>query len=223
VNKVFIATLGFDEKFVIGGLVRNNVSKGDRVFLLTVEPIDEKVLTAYNRVREFTINYVKGVKPELVSFPLKNFADLTKRIIEFMDSILKRKMDLYVNLSGGMRVLVLSTYNALFFLSRKLADYGVSLNVEVELENRAGIFEAGPGFFNLAAFYSDLTRGDLDFLELIGERSSLRELTEKTGLQPSTISKKLDRMKRFGLVKVISRKPLVVRKTEYANLVYLIK
>lgn len=222
-NKVFIATLGFDEKFIISGLVRNSVSKGDRVFLLTVEPIDEKVLTAYNRVREFTMNYVRSVEPKLVSFPLRSFADLTRRIIEFMDSILKRKINLYVNLSGGMRILVLSTYNALFFLSRKFADYRVSVNIEVELENRARIFKTGPGFFNLVAFYSNLTRGDLDFLELISEKSSLRELTKRTGLQPSTVSKKLDRMRKFGLVEVISRKPLVVRRTEYADLVYLIK
>jgi len=223
VNKVFIATLGFDEKFVIGGLVRNSISKGDKVFLLTIEPVDEKVLTAYNRVKEFTTNYVKGVEPKLISFPLTSFTDLTRKIIEFLDSILKKKMSLYVNLSGGMRALILSTYNALFFLSKKLTDYEILLNVEVELENRTGIFRTGPGFFNLVAFYSDLTKSDLNLLELMSEKSSLKELVEKTGLQPSTVSKKLDKMKKFGLVEVISKKPLIVRKTEYADFIYLIK
>ena len=216
-GKIFVATLGFDEKFIIGGLVRHNISRGDRVYLLTVEPVEEKTRVAFNRVEEFIKNYVKGVKIELVAFKLTNFVDLTIDIMDFLNSIAKCDKKVYVNLSGGMRALILSLYNALFFLSRKFTTNHIRVQVDVELENRSGVFNLKPGLLNLIAFYSSITANDLKFLNAIGEESSLKELVNKMGLQPSTVSKKINKLEKLGLVEVINKKPLKVRVAECAK------
>jgi CRISPR-associated protein Csa3 len=204
---VLVATVGFDEKFVLRAVMRYADSL-KRVYLVTATPVDERVARAVKLVEEFVNRVLKEpwreVKLELVEVDVRDFfkavAELRRRCFEYGEAT-----DTYVvNLSGGMRALVLALLAA-FVIS------GRSGEVEVELENFSGVVRFGAELFRWPGL-GDYDRRIIRSLAQRG-RATYRELLADTGLPRATLFRTLKSLRLRGLVKAE-----VVGRTSYYSL-----
>ncbi|MBS7612289.1 CRISPR locus-related DNA-binding protein [Candidatus Bathyarchaeota archaeon] len=123
-SKSIIVTFGWTEYPVIGSIIRHGLESKDKVILLIPADKDERTEKAINDLKAFTRN-IPSVELIEERIDISNFLGTVIRI----KTILERCKDrIIVNLSGGMRILVLATYLASLFTK--------NVEVEVESENR---------------------------------------------------------------------------------------
>ncbi|ADC66009.1 CRISPR locus-related DNA-binding protein [Ferroglobus placidus DSM 10642] len=204
-----IATLGFDEKFCYRAMVRNGIKSGDRVILITAGAV-EKVVRAYEHVRNFAETSYDGVFVELVEVDPKNFVSGVSKILRILKEL--ENYDLIVNLSGGMRVISLMVYTALAFS-------GKSARVEIELEDFSGVVEVEGEIFKLLEVKSKLSDEKVKLLKIVeNEEMEAMKLAEIIGKDVTTVRRHIYELERLGLIEVVSRKPLKVRAKKVVEL-----
>ncbi|MEM0010519.1 MAG: hypothetical protein QXT84_02365, partial [Candidatus Bathyarchaeia archaeon] len=110
--KTFIATIGWTEWPIASAITKHGLYEGDKIILLSPEKKDERSMAAVNEVKHFVSKFVPFVEVSEVSVPVHSPSDaillLARLFIKESSS-----RDLIVNLSGGMRILVLETLIAL--------------------------------------------------------------------------------------------------------------
>ena len=125
--KSIFATFGWTETPVISAILRYGLKEGDKIFLILPEWRDERSDAAIRDLKSF-ISSTKGVDVQEIRVNLEDFASSVSRIRRAIEDERGRKC--IVNLSGGMRALVLSTY-----IAASVANHP-NLSLELETENR---------------------------------------------------------------------------------------
>jgi CRISPR-associated protein Csa3 len=188
-----VATIGFDEKFVIRAILRN-LKELEKIYLVTARPIEEKVAKAIDQVKQF-VNVAllaPGFKVivEVVDVEIEDFPGAVSQIRKKCFS----EPDNYVvSLGGGMRAVVLATLAA-FLVS------GARGEIEVELENFRGVIKFKPELFKITSL-GDYEKSVISSLTKHG-RATYKELLEDTGLSRATLFRVLKSLKLKGLIEV---------------------
>ncbi|AAB89388.1 CRISPR-associated transcriptional regulator Csa3 [Archaeoglobus fulgidus] len=206
-----IATLGFDEKFCYRAILRHGIKEGDRVILITTQMV-ERVAKAYEWIRKLLeTSYGDRVEVEVLQVELKS---VEKAIREVADKI--KEVEGYdlvvVNISGGMRVLVV------IVLLACMLGLPENLKVEIEKEDFSDIVELPVGVLKIVK--SPLGDDKVEVLKAVmnGLRD-VRGLSKHLGKDESTIRRHLAALEKMGLIEVKKRKPLIVSATELAGLI----
>ena len=199
--KTFVSTLGFTESLVLAPIVKLGLNRDDRLIILVPSGLgdEDRIENTLRKLRDM-LNAISGDSFDMrtVSVPVDDFAEavrLVRKII--IDEAEVEGRTVYVNISGGMRALVIEAYTATL-LARTLR--GNIAFTELELEGSAGSVKIIPVTFPKQ--FTETKRRILK--ELAGETAPLgmKELAERTGLSLPTLSRNLREMMRDGLVEL---------------------
>jgi CRISPR locus-related DNA-binding protein len=182
--KTFIATLGWTEWPVASAIIKHGLSKGDRIILFTPEKKDDRSKVAVNEVKNFVSKFAPSVEVSEVPVPVH---DPARGIIVLAGLIGKEAgegRDLVVNLSGGMRVLVLETILALSLLH--VGNLVLELQTEDKVELRL------PRIWEVP---QELSGHEARAIKALGEKSaSLSDLAKALRISVATAHRLLKRL-----------------------------
>lgn len=202
-KKALIVTLGFDERFCYRAILRHGIREGDIVILITARLID-RVRKAYDLVNSFMrTSFGDSVKIELIELEIEDIESSTVKIMKLLDSL--RDYEVIINLSGGMRTIILTIIFATLLAS-------IDARIELELEDGSNVIEIPKVLINIPRIISILTDEKLEILKsLHGGIKNSRDLAKKLGKDESTVRRHLAELIALDLVKSIKRKPLIVK------------
>ena len=205
-----ICTLGFDEKFAIRSILRNGLSEGDRLVLITVELI-EKVGKAYTTIEKLINTSFEETKVEILELDIDEFTESVKKVRDVLEECSKYDR-IIVNLSGGMRALILIVFYACIIEAKP------NLEVEIETEDFESVIRIPSNLIRLPSIM--LTGDKLEVLHAIIEGiGNVKELAKKLNKDESTIRRHLSALEELGLIEVTKRKPMQFTATETAELI----
>jgi len=209
-KRMFICTLGFDPKFQIRSLIRNNFKDNVKVIVVAT-PVDAKARNALEDLKKFINEYLTNSSIETIEVrPL----DVIDSIIRLCN-IFKRKVneDTIVNISGGMRLLIFETFLAVILS-------GIKCKVEVELENFMGVAEIPIEVLKVRV---DVVTCKI--LKCLRERRmTTGEIQVITGIPRSTLYRRLKELVNEGIIKKIEEEGIAFYKlTGSGKILYEIK
>jgi len=217
-----VYTFGFDEKFVLRSLMRHSKgifeskpeSNRSKIVLFTVDPIVDKVKSAYKIVRDFIEKYFREdkIEVELVPVKVEDFEGLVSDIKSKISTELPKHDTVVVNLTGGMRVLVLATFTALLFIPKSLIN-GKNLIIEVEREDGDNVINISPEVILVSRLVDRLTNEKLRIIKALLElgEADAQTLSEMFKLDVSTVRRHLDGLEELGLIEITRGKPMRAR------------
>jgi CRISPR-associated protein Csa3 len=190
--KVLILSLGFDERFAIRSILRTGLSRGDKVLIFTAEPIVDKAEKALKIILEFLKKYFEGVECEVISIPTKDFEQSISIIGEQLMNLKKLGQDIILNLSGGMRSLIIELIIASILVGLK----GI---VEVELENLEGYLNFPIDILKMRTPLKEEYKSILNAI-IEAREINLSQLSRKVAMAKSTTHKIVKKMIEEGLI-----------------------
>jgi len=205
-----ISTLGFEEKFCYRAILRHGIKEGDRIILFTAELVD-KVERAYDWIRRLVhSSYGDSVRVDLIQLDPNNPVKSIRKVREFLDGLDGFK--LIVNLSGGMRAIVI------YVLLACMMELREDMIVEVEAEDLSGSSTLDSKMLKLV---KEGVRGELlDVLKCVADGSNdVNSIAKKLRKDKSTVRRQLSSLERIGLIRAKKRKPLTVELSELSELV----
>ncbi len=208
-----MVTLGFEEKFAVRALVRRGLGIGDCVIALT-GPIIGKVRKAIEYLGNF-LKYFEGIEFNVIEVSeVYDFVDAVYKIKSIITKTLTKYERVYVNLSGGMRALVIEVLTATCLLPRELK---LRVSIELDTEDDKATVEI-PIELNLLINPPELGAKEKVLAEIVrsGELD-IYTLAQKLGKDVTTLRRQIDFLKSLGLVKVTYR-PLKVTAKNVAKL-----
>ena len=135
-GRIFINTFGFTETAVLAPVIKLGFDKNDLIVLLIPQGLaDQRTLNATENLRNYLRTLIgEEIQFESVEIPVNDFIMGVTKVRDLIKSYAKRGT-IYINLSGGMRILVLETYTAAL-IAKKL---GVDVRfTEINLEGATG-------------------------------------------------------------------------------------
>jgi len=206
VKKCFIVTFGWNENVVINLTVRFSIGPEDRfILILPRETDDPRARRAINTLEGFFDKHFPRAELEKKYVTIRNFHEGMMSILDTMMHVANTGYDVYVNVSGGMRILGLMAYTATL-IARELAKGNISL-VDLEIE---GSHEYVPLQFPPLSM-PELREGETVILETLFQHGKMTvdELIKKLGKSKSTIYRNIRDLEKLGMIKTIK----VERKT----------
>ena len=204
-----LSTIGFDEKFCYRAILRHGIKEGDVVVLITGRIVD-RVQKACEWVQQLLrTSYGEKTKVEIVELDVNNVVGSIKTVSSKIEEL--EGYDVIVNLSGGMRALIIIVLLACIKSSKPV-------KVEIETEDFESLIEIPEKLLSLVK--TPIGEDKMEVLRVIA--SGCREagkIAGKLGKDASTIRRHIAALEKMGLVEVEKRKPMVVRLTEMAGLV----
>lgn len=204
-----LSTIGFDEKFCYRAILRHGIKEGDVVVLITGRIVD-RVQKACEWVQQLLrTSYGEKTKVEIVELDVNNVVGSIKTVSSKIEEL--EGYDVIVNLSGGMRALIIIVLLACIKSSKPV-------KVEIETEDFESLIEIPEKLLSLVK--TPIGEDKMEVLRAIA--SGCREagkIAGKLGKDASTIRRHIAALEKMGLVEVEKRKPMVVRLTEMAGLV----
>ncbi|MEM1986667.1 MAG: CRISPR-associated CARF protein Csa3 [Nitrososphaeria archaeon] len=188
--KTFIATIGWTEWPIASAIIKHGLSKDDRIMLLSPEKRDDRSRAAVNEVKNFVAKFVPLVEVAEVTVPVHSPAEAIPCIAKLISEEGKDR-DLIVNLSGGMRILVIETLLALTLIHVE------SLVLELQTEDKVDV--------QLPILWTpteDLLPEARKALKVLGEQEavSLSNLASKLKLSVATAYRLLKSLERNSIV-----------------------
>ncbi|RLF73293.1 MAG: CRISPR-associated transcriptional regulator Csa3 [Thermoplasmata archaeon] len=189
---LILTTIGFDEKFIVRSLLRNKVGRGDKMVVFLFEGYEEndKVMNALKSVKNILENVIFDEDFVVEKLPKSDEIDVFLRIRKAILSNLTGDRQILAILSGGMRPLLITILMALF----KTDD--AKIIIESEYEN----FE-GHVVYDMSPFKAERNEKWINIIECLMEGDSLRGISRRTGLSLASISRELQRMMKYNLVR----------------------
>jgi len=211
-KKLIIATLGFEEKFMIRTITRHGLDKGDKILLLT-GPSTDKSAIAINLVKEFITKYYgKDVALIIKEIPIHDIYDAIRTIKQNIINEAKGIMNIIVNLSGGMRILIISTLLALMTLNMK------NVIAEIETEDSSTLITIPIEMFLIKPQIRKRHAVILQILAQTQEPLTIKTLAEKLKIDDSTTRRHILKLRKMRLVEVKKGKPLLIQLSPLARL-----
>ena len=178
-NKTLITPLGFETTPVISFIGKEGIGKGDKLIVVRPEerPEEKRGERAFNQLKETVGNFSTDIEIEKIVLDTQDF---TGMILEISNVLKKAEGELVVNLSGGIRtILVALTACTVFFHSRIQRTYNYEM-IEREMKH-----------IELPYVFFDLTENEKSILKkTVGEHPlSYNDLTDSLDLSKSTVSR----------------------------------
>ena len=204
-----IATLGFEEKFCYRAVLRHGIKDGDVIILFTAELV-EKVERAFDWIKKLIqSSYGESVKVDLIQLDPMDPVKSIKRVLNVLDDL--SDFRIIVNLSGGMRSIVVYVLLACMMRIKE------GMRIEIEAEDLSGVTELDPKM--LILIKEGAKEEWLHILRHIAEgKRDVKLLAEAMGKDESTVRRQLFTLKKYGLIEIKKRKPLVFEISPLADL-----
>ncbi len=208
--KAFVSTLGFTESLVLAPIIKLGLNRDDKLIILIPSGLggEDRTENTLRKLRDM-LNAISGgsFNMQTVSIPVDDFSEAVRLI---RDIIIKEAEDraVYVNVSGGMRALIIETYTATLIARTMRRNITFT---ELELEGSAGRLEIIPITFPKQ--FTETKRRILKELAKEDRSIGMRELAKKTSLSLSTISRNLREMAKDNLIKLKKEGRRVLAKT----------
>lgn len=194
---IIISTLGFDERPVIRSLGNLGFRNVKKIFLLRPVKSDPRSDKAVSEIRRVAV--LAGVNDEDIVVKEINVYDFWSSIAE-INMLLRRQASggkrIILNISGGLRILVLEAFYALLLLPD---DVKKNIRVQVEPETGSGgiLFDASELITRL-----EIPQTMLDALRIISETPGVNLSTlSRLLIKPtSTTWRMLEKLVKEGLV-----------------------
>lgn len=196
-GRLFISTLGFEEASLIRFLLRNQPQLEDIVLVVSPFPDDARSVRAYQQVEAFLTKYMPEVKLRKVQVPVDKVHQAIAIIAQNIKSL--NASSAIVNLSGGMRILVIEVLAAVRMV------FGDGADIEMELEDKREVVKFKPSIMDLEVPSTEQVR-ILSAMKDLGRSASLSKIASRTGIPRSSVYKEVKRMEREGLVAKIDGK-----------------
>ncbi|MEM2089412.1 MAG: CRISPR-associated CARF protein Csa3 [Thermoproteota archaeon] len=196
----FVITLGFDEKFANRCLLRRGLGKGDEVYLILNKDPDARVIKASSQVERIVMDAQAELKKIFID-PMNVYQS-----IESLVKIFNTYSQIIINLSGGMRILLI--YTVLSFLMSEGWRKEVEVKVEIDTEDMRNTVEIPVELLTNLAFLQ-LSERSIELLQAIKDESrSLWEISQKIGLDESVISRHMEQLETRKFIEgvIIKRK-----------------
>jgi CRISPR locus-related DNA-binding protein len=191
-NKSFFITLGWTEGPALTALTKHGLAEDDRVILLISDSGDEGSLAAVSNIRAIINRISNKIEIEELQIPIARFEEAVSIILKKMRGEKTNNRSLIINLSGGMRILIVETLIASMILGAE------DIHLEIQSEDKKVLIEIP----HLWEHMPRLTRPQVEMLKNLTKRSiSVSELAEDLKLPISTTYRLLLEMERGGLVK----------------------
>ncbi len=195
-ERLFTATLGFNETYLVNTLHRYGATRGDGGLIITLYPVVGGVRRALNNlngiasVMGFTMHGVVGIRRER---PVESIINIIDRISEVaVEHGYKRVI---ADLTGGPRMVIMATMTALLLLPG-------NIGVEVRVQDETG----GEGDLRLdievlkASLKGLGEKGRVLAYIVSNPGASPGAIAEALGLSPKTVANYITHLKRLGLV-----------------------
>ncbi|AWR98104.1 CRISPR locus-related DNA-binding protein [Acidianus sulfidivorans JP7] len=183
---ILILTLGFDEKFQYRSLMRQgkNVEK----VIIVGGFKEEKAKKALESLESFLKTV--AIPHETVEVDLRDFGNIVEKVGKVILS--NAGKDIMVNLSGGMRLMILAVFSA-FLLT------GIDATVEIETEDLTKVYYFKISDVTLPSL--SLTKDHLTILKAIKEGySSANTISKETKIPLTTTWRRINELKKEGLI-----------------------
>jgi len=195
-ERLFTATLGFNETYLVNTLHKYGASRGDGVLIVTLNPVVGGVrkalgnLNGIAQVMGFTMHGVVNVERDS---PADSIAGIIEKITETVEGYGYKRV--IADLTGGLRIAIVATLTALLLLPG-------NIGVEVRVQDETG----GEGDLRLDI---EMLRAALKGL---GEKGRVLAyiasnpgatpggIAEVLGLSPKTVANYITQLKRMSLV-----------------------
>jgi CRISPR-associated protein Csa3 len=188
---LMIATLGFDEKFIIRELLRRGVDENTKVILLSSGE-DQRTENAYNAIKELskTIPFQTEFKNVNIKEPYLSISDLRKMIKSYTGD------KIVFNISGGQRILI-------FYLLCAITSLGQKGEIVIHSEDSSFTVNLPTNIM----FQMNLDDVDNAILDLISKKTKIRasELSKLLNMPQVTVWRRIKRLQELGLVDYKSR------------------
>lgn len=212
-SKLLILTIGFDEKFPLRAVMRRGISKGDVILLITATPIEERVKKAINMFKRMVLNIAEDVKISVLEVPVENLVKSVRLIRKEVERIGVRRIE--VNLSGGMRILIIATLLALSPFTNSL-----DIPIEMELEDGRAITEVKLKWFKVPTpGYEDVKI--MKAVETLGITTLDTLIKHLTAYPRSTLHRKLVKLVEMGFLIAERRGKRVYYKLSELGMMYI--
>jgi len=205
--RLLILTLGFEERFAFRMLTRYGLDRGDHILLLTGKLV-EKTMKAITMIEEFIKKYFLGeIKITYHEIDLSNFSNAVSSIREILSRYIPKYNKIILNLSGGMRVLILATYTSILLLHELLRDKDVVL--EVEFEDGSQLVKIPSQLPQTLMNLPKLTSERFEVLKALGtvKEATIRELAKITNKDETTIRRHIQHLQELNLVSIVKERP----------------
>lgn len=190
-RRLLISTLGFEEAFLIRFLLRNQPTPEDFILIVSPLPSDDRLLRAFGELEKFVERYIKGIKLERLEIPVVKFHNA---IVIIAKKILSSNINnAIVNLSGGMRTLILAV------LAAVKITLGDRAEIEIELEDRRDIVRFKPSIMDLKV-PSLRQIAIINAMKELGRECTLSKISSKVGTPRSSVYKEIKKMIEEGFV-----------------------
>lgn len=215
VPKCLVATFGWTEHYVLSSILKHGIEQGDSVILLVPSKRDEKSESIIRDFGSFLHKYGGGMVPEIKRIPLEDFDAAVAAISGILKEALSKKPDrVIVNLSGGMRVLVLAAYVAVLLTCPR------EVTIELETEDRERSYLVPNLSLRSLIKFRDIEKKIL--IKLSDGERSVSALLGELRIPRSTLHKYLKSLQGRGLVLLKrSGKALIASVTPLGKLVLL--
>ncbi|MEM2996210.1 MAG: CRISPR-associated CARF protein Csa3 [Candidatus Bathyarchaeia archaeon] len=190
--KSFLITLGWTEGPALTALTKHGLAEGDRIILLVPEFRDEGALSAISNLRAIVNKISDKIEVEELQIPLSRFEEAVATILRRLGKDVAKGRRLIVNLSGGMRILIVEALIATMLLGAE------DVHLEIQSEDRKITINIPC----LWEYTSPLSRPQKEILNnLVKRHMAISELAEISGLPISTTYRLVMELERGGLVK----------------------
>ncbi len=186
----FIFTLGFHEDYILRRLALEKAQPGSRIVVITTKPVVKTTTIAFQNLAAYCTR-VGLPEPQLVEITPASFPEMLLAISEIIDSL---EEPLIADLSGGMRILVITIYTAIITSKKKYKIYIVpetqETSTQIEIES-----------IHIEALTKELPEEKIKILETIARNPgiTIAQLARITGKSEKTIVNHLTELKKLNL------------------------
>ncbi len=186
---IIVITLGFDEKFALRAVSRRGLKPEDEVIILIPKPTDERVERAFRNFDEILKKAFQNPKVSKVYVEVRDF---NKALREIIKAFIERKESHFlINLSGGLRILILETFISSLLLN-------LDAEIEIEIEDFSGLIS-----FPLKISYPlVLDKKDIKILNVLKiNPSDLSKIAKETKISKTTAWRRIKKLQEKNLIK----------------------
>lgn len=188
---LYISTLGFDEKFIVRFLMRHGIKQKDKFLLIVVKDFEknEKAKNAYKNLKNIVETLID--QDNFFILPIDIHNESIKNIKIIADKIMSiSQQEIRVCLSGGMRILIVLVTLALQLIGNK------NISIDIDFEDLSG--------YKTIQYTALTIPKNIRWIEILRQIKrgvkGVRQLANKLGLSPATISRELMEMEKKGLI-----------------------
>ncbi len=190
-----MVTLGYTEWPVVSSLVKHGLESGDRIVTIIPSKSDARSAAAIQEIRNFLSKFSPGVSLEVLTVDVTKFEQAVATVLKRLFKEKKEGRNVIVNLSGGMRILILETYTALLLS-------GSAAVSEIVTEDKQEL--ALPSLSTVSVL-SLLKESDLRVLEAAKNSESVVALAKTARLPLATAYRRVVALEKMGLLATVKR------------------